>query len=193
MNWNNYGTFWSIDHIIPVCKFDLTNENEKLQCWNWSNLMPVTVAFNSSKKKINMSQVNYIIEKLEKFKEEGSTTKWFSKEFILNLELAEMKLNKMSGMKYTNKTKIEFLEYYIRTKIYSNNKIIFCSNYIRIFNDIKNLFEKYSIKYIELDDGNLLNIQQMIVVKKYEQQMPLSYHYIDKKSIENDNSKYLIL
>ena len=40
-----------------------------------------------------MNQVNYIIEKLNKFKEEGSTTKWFSKEFILNLELAEMKLN----------------------------------------------------------------------------------------------------
>ena len=33
---------------------------------------------------------------LEKFKEEGSTTKWFSKEFILNLELAEMKLNKIN-------------------------------------------------------------------------------------------------
>jgi len=33
----------------------------------------------------------------------------------------------------------------------------------------------------------------MIVVKKYEQQMPLSYHYIDKKTIENDNNKYLIL
>ena len=93
MNWENYGSFWSIDHIIPVCKFDLTNENEKLQCWNWTNLMPVTIAFNSSKKKINMRKVNYIIEKLEKFKEEGSTTKWFSKEFMLNLETAEMKLN----------------------------------------------------------------------------------------------------
>jgi len=74
----------------------------------------------------------------------------------------EMKLNKMSGMKYTNKTKIEFLEYYIRTKIYSNNKIIFCSNYIRIFNDIKKLFEKYSIKYIELDDGNIESINNSI-------------------------------
>ena len=91
MNWENYGSFWSIDHIIPVCKFDMTNEDEKLRCWNWSNMMPVTVAFNSTKKKVDMNQVNYIIEKLEKFKEEGSTTKWFSKEFILNLETAEMK------------------------------------------------------------------------------------------------------
>jgi hypothetical protein len=91
MNWENYGSFWSIDHIIPVCKFDLTNEDEKLKCWNWSNLMPVTVKFNSSKKSIDENQVNYIVKKIEKFKEEGSTTKWFSKEFILNLELAEKK------------------------------------------------------------------------------------------------------
>ena len=84
MSWDNYGSFWSIDHIIPVCKFDLTNEIEKLQCWNWSNLMPVTINFNSSKKDINMEQINNILKQLEKFKEEGSTTKWFSEEYIFN-------------------------------------------------------------------------------------------------------------
>jgi hypothetical protein len=87
MNWDNYGTFWSIDHIIPVCKFDLTDETQKFQCWNWSNMVPVSINFNSSKKNIDMEQINYIIEKLQKFKEEGSTTKWFSSEFILNKEL----------------------------------------------------------------------------------------------------------
>jgi hypothetical protein len=89
MNWNNYGTFWSIDHIIPVCKFDLTDENQKFQCWNWSNMMPVTIKFNSSKKNIDIEQINYVIEKIQKFKEEGSTTKWFSSEFILNKELVD--------------------------------------------------------------------------------------------------------
>jgi hypothetical protein len=84
MNWDNYGSYWSIDHIIPVCKFDLTNEDDKLKCWNWSNMMPTTIKFNSSKKDIDIKQVNYIIERLEKFKEEGSTTKWFSKEFLIS-------------------------------------------------------------------------------------------------------------
>jgi hypothetical protein len=93
MNWDNYGSFWSIDHIIPVCKFDLTIDDEKLKCWNWSNLMPVTIKYNSSKKMIDMNQVNYIINRLEKFKEEGSTTKWFSSKFILNENLAETKAN----------------------------------------------------------------------------------------------------
>jgi hypothetical protein len=92
MNWGNYGSYWSIDHIIPVCKFKLTDEIEKLQCWNWTNLMPVSVKYNSSKQhKIDLNQVNYIIDKLEKFKEGGSTTKWFSKEFMINIELATQK------------------------------------------------------------------------------------------------------
>jgi hypothetical protein len=91
MNWDNYDSYWSIDHIIPVCKFDLTNEDEKLKCWNWTNLMPITVKYNSSNKNIDMEQIRFIINKINKFKEEGSTTKWFSKEFILNIELAEIK------------------------------------------------------------------------------------------------------
>ena len=93
MNWDNYGSYWSIDHIVPVCKFNLTVEDEKLKCWNWTNLMPVTVKFNSSKKEIDMDQINSILNKLEKFKEEGSTTKWFSSEFILNKDLALTKEN----------------------------------------------------------------------------------------------------
>jgi hypothetical protein len=45
------------------------------------------VKYNSSKKNIIMGQINYIMNKIEKFKEEGSTTKWFSSEFILNNQL----------------------------------------------------------------------------------------------------------
>ena len=93
MNWENYGSYWCIDHVIPVDKFDLTNEDEKLTCWNWSNLAPVTVKYNSTKKsQIDLNQTENIIKKLEKFKEEGSTTKWFSGELLLNLELVKSKM-----------------------------------------------------------------------------------------------------
>ena len=92
MSWDNYGSYWSIDHIVPVCKFDLTNETEKLKCWNWTNMMPVPVKFNSSKKNIDVDQINYILEKIQTFKEEGSTTKWFSEELALNMDLVQSKL-----------------------------------------------------------------------------------------------------
>jgi len=80
MNWDNYASYWSIDHIIPTFKFDLTLEDEKFKCCNWSNLMPVTIKYNSSKKEIDMNQINFIVNKIEK-------------EFILNKEFAEMKAN----------------------------------------------------------------------------------------------------
>ena len=93
MSWGNYGSFWSIDHIIPVSKFDLIDETQKNKCWNWTNLVPVPVNYNSSKKQnIDLNQVKNIIEKIEKFKEEGSTTKWFSEEFTLNIDLAIQKM-----------------------------------------------------------------------------------------------------
>lgn len=71
MNWDNYGSYWSIDHIIPVCKFDLTIEDEKFKCWNWSNMVPVTIKYNSSKKQIDINQIENILKKLKQFKEEG--------------------------------------------------------------------------------------------------------------------------
>ena len=92
MNWDNYGSYWSLDHIIPVCKFDLTLEDEKLKCWNWSNLVPVTVKYNSSKKEIDKNQINIILQKIQKFKEEGSTTKWFSGD-VLTLDFSKLKIN----------------------------------------------------------------------------------------------------
>ncbi len=92
MNWDNYETFWSIDHVIPICNFDLTIENEKYKCWNWSNLIPVQT--NNSFLGPPFQKVDNIVEKITKFKEEGSTTKWFSSEFTLNKELALTKENK---------------------------------------------------------------------------------------------------
>ena len=39
MNWDNYGSYWSIDHIIPTCKFDLTLEDEKLKVMNENEII----------------------------------------------------------------------------------------------------------------------------------------------------------
>lgn len=42
MNWNNYGKKgWHVDHIKPVSLFDLSNENEMRECWNYKNLQPL--------------------------------------------------------------------------------------------------------------------------------------------------------
>jgi hypothetical protein len=46
---------------------------------------------------------------------------------------------------------------------------------------------------IELDNGKKIENTQIIVIKEYEQQTPLSYHYINKKMIEEDTSYFAIL
>lgn len=49
MSWDNYGSHWHVDHIIPVSKFDHTDEDQVFACWHWTNLQPLEAAENMSK------------------------------------------------------------------------------------------------------------------------------------------------
>ena len=49
MTWDNYATYWEIDHIKPICKFDLSNEGEMKKCFHFSNTQPLTRDENREK------------------------------------------------------------------------------------------------------------------------------------------------
>lgn len=52
MNWdNNTVNGWHIDHIKPLCSFDLTNKNEIIEAWKLSNLRPLKCTDNWHKSK----------------------------------------------------------------------------------------------------------------------------------------------
>lgn len=42
MTWDNYGKFgWHLDHIIPISKFDLTKEEERVVACHFTNIQPL--------------------------------------------------------------------------------------------------------------------------------------------------------
>jgi hypothetical protein len=61
MSWDNYGTYWNLDHVTPVSSFDLTNEEEKKVCFQWSNTVPEIAKKNYEKfNKIDDIKIGYI-------------------------------------------------------------------------------------------------------------------------------------
>jgi len=46
--------------------------------------------------------------------------------------------------------------------------------------------------YVELDNGTFIK-NPILVLKEYNQQVPLSYHYIDRKSVKSDIHEYSIM
>lgn len=49
MNWDNYGPGWQMDHKIPLKFFDLFDLDQAKSAFHFSNLKPVSAAYNASK------------------------------------------------------------------------------------------------------------------------------------------------
>ena len=52
MNWDNYGSYWHIDHIIPLSFFEYEdfNDVEFKLAWHINNLQPLEACANISKR-----------------------------------------------------------------------------------------------------------------------------------------------
>ncbi len=50
MSWENYAQVWEMDHIIPCALFDLTNPEHVRACFHFSNVQPLFVHQNRSKR-----------------------------------------------------------------------------------------------------------------------------------------------
>ena len=48
MSWSNYGSTWTIDHVLPLSKFDLQDENQARIAFHWTNLQPSLDNFQKS-------------------------------------------------------------------------------------------------------------------------------------------------
>lgn len=69
MKWNNYGSYWDVDHVIGCANFDFSSKKEQLICFNWKNLQPLEKKENNSKNdKIDMNFIAKQAYKLYTFK-----------------------------------------------------------------------------------------------------------------------------
>jgi len=48
MTWENWGSYWHIDHILPINAFKDNHDTNKF-CFHWTNLQPLTAFENQSK------------------------------------------------------------------------------------------------------------------------------------------------
>jgi hypothetical protein len=51
MAWDNYGSAWEIDHMMPCCSFDLEQTKEQYKCYHYTNMQPLFKRQNLSKGK----------------------------------------------------------------------------------------------------------------------------------------------
>lgn len=59
MTWENHGSGWHIDHIMPCAAFDFTNPDQIFQCFHYTNMQPLWAHENLSKSdKILTTQMN---------------------------------------------------------------------------------------------------------------------------------------
>jgi hypothetical protein len=49
MNWDNYASYWEVDHIIPCSSFNLTNIDQQKQCFHYTNTQPLSKKENRTK------------------------------------------------------------------------------------------------------------------------------------------------
>ena len=68
MSWDNYGKnntldsekYWEIDHIIPCARFDLSEPEEQVRCFNYRNMQPLWWWDNRSKGDTSPEKFNRI-------------------------------------------------------------------------------------------------------------------------------------
>ena len=49
LNWNNFGSAWQFEHIVPVACFDFANKEDLKLCWNFINIRVEILETNNLK------------------------------------------------------------------------------------------------------------------------------------------------
>lgn len=62
MNWDNIGTVWQFDHILPISLFDFKKDLDIKTCFHWTNFQPLLKEIN--REKTNKIEKHYYFNNL---------------------------------------------------------------------------------------------------------------------------------
>jgi hypothetical protein len=70
MSWENQGTYWDFDHVVPCAQFNFEDKKHIKVCYHWTNLRPCEKKENITKRDkiiypIIDKQYNTVIEYLK--------------------------------------------------------------------------------------------------------------------------------
>lgn len=71
MSWDNYGTLWTVDHVLPLSQFDLQDEKQRNIAFDWKNLQPSKVNFSKSDKVLLSEYLKVTMQAHRFIKQEG--------------------------------------------------------------------------------------------------------------------------
>jgi len=93
MNWGNLGSYWQIDHILPINSFNFENKNECNICFHWTNLQPLESKINRIKS--DKIQLHYYFNNIVNVNRFNSKYKYFLGYQVLNESLRWLRNKKL--------------------------------------------------------------------------------------------------
>ncbi len=99
INWENHGSIWHIDHVIPCSLFDLTNSEHRKICFSWANIQPLYCEKNLSKNN-NLLLKDLVLHniKLEYYCKNNNINYTDYKSFLKKLKYTNSILKKVEGV-----------------------------------------------------------------------------------------------
>lgn len=62
MTWENYGSYWCIDHIIPIAAYNVLIQEELYKANHFTNLQPLTIEENNRKNLYDCKYIKFLKE-----------------------------------------------------------------------------------------------------------------------------------
>jgi hypothetical protein len=95
MTWENFGSYWQIDHILPIHSFNFENEDEIRICFHWTNLQPLNSTEN--RKKSDTKHQHYFFNNIVNVNRFNSRYKQFLGYQVVNESLQWLRLKLRYG------------------------------------------------------------------------------------------------